>query len=465
MSIFIVASGGSGLGSNTWWLDRVLCYGQTFNLTHGRQMPPPNTNPIRSMPRLQGRAADRIRTKHVGSEGFAKTTVYQKRRYAVTTASQAKQIARYYLADAEIDDTLLDFGLPEVDDRYHIWRVPLVNGPESERIGEIVIDARTSLVQQDRSTDLRLLNIRSNRPATKKTAKDSKRRGSPIARSELRNTILLGDSEDTLADLPAESVDLVFTSPPYFNARPDYTEYAAYEDYLAKIGRIVNQCYRLLSEGRFFVINIAPVLLRRAHRNQSSQRIAVPFDLHSVIIREKFQFIDDIIWEKPSGAGWATGRGRRFAADRHPLQYKAVPVTEYVLVYRKQTDRLIDWNIRNHPDQKAVLDSRIDDDYERTNVWRIPPTSSKEHPAIFPKELADRVIKYYSFKGDVVLDPFAGIGTVGESCVANGRRFVLAEMAPTYMEIIRRNAIRWLGKDADHVHCVNAAALSSDRLI
>lgn len=394
-----------------------------------------------------------------GGAANSKATVYQRRGYAVTTAAQAKQVAGNYLG-ANVDDAplrSLRFGLPEVDDRYHVWRVALVDGPGVERFGEIVIDARTGLVQRDRSTDLALLRARRDGAAVKRPAPSRKQRKSPIARSELRNTILLGDSEETLAGLPAQSVDLVFTSPPYFNARPDYAEYAAYDDYLAKIGRIVNQCHRLLAEGRFFVINIAPVLLRRAHRGQASRRIAVPFDVHSVIMRERFDFIDDIVWEKPTGAGWATGRGRRFAADRHPLQYKTVPVTEYVLVYRKRTDRLIDWNIRNHPDQPAVLESRIEDDYERTNVWRIPPASSRDHPAIFPRELADRVIKYYSFKGDVVLDPFAGIGTVGESCVANHRRFVLSEMSPEYVEIIRRNAVRWLGGDAADVQCVNVA--------
>lgn len=423
-------------------------------------MAPPDANqlPFSRLP-----AADR--RKDAAGDGPARTTVYEKRSYAVTTVAQAKQVARNYLAGVDVDSALIRFGLPEVDDRYHIWRVPLVNGPANERVGEIVIDARTSLVQHDRSTDLALLGSRGNGSANGRRGGKRGPRPSPIARSELRNTILLGDSEETLPDLPAESVDLVFTSPPYFNARPDYTEYAAYEDYLAKMGRIIGQCHRLLSEGRFFVINIAPVLLRRAHRNQASRRIAVPFDIHSVITREGFEFIDDIIWEKPSGAGWATGRGRRFAADRHPLQYKAVPVTEYVIVYRKQTDQLIDWNIRNHPDQQAVLDSRIEDDYERTNIWRISPSSSKDHPAIFPRELADRVVKYYSFKGDVVLDPFAGTGTVGESCVANDRRFILAEMAPEYMEIIKRNTIRWLGKDASHVHCINTSSINPDTLV
>lgn len=155
-----------------------------------------------------------------------------------------------------------------------------------------------------------------------------------------------------------------------------------------------------------------------------------------------------IIWEKPEGAGWATGRGRRFAADRNPLQYKPVPVTEYVLVYRKHTSKLIDWNIRAHPNQELVEASRIGDDYERTNIWRITPAHDPRHPAIFPVELAERVITYYSFKGDVVLDPFAGIGTVGKAASRLGRRFVLIEQDTRYIAIMREEARTWLGKDA-----------------
>ena len=232
--------------------------------------------------------------------------------------------------------------------------------------------------------------------------------------SNLRNSVGLGDSEELLLQTPSESVDLVFTSPPYYNARPEYSDYIQYDEYLLKMRKIIHQCHRVLNEGRFFVINIAPVLIRRASRNESSKRIAVPFDIHRIFIEEGFEFIDDIIWVKPEGAGWATGRGRRFAADRNPLQYKSVPITEYILVYRKSTDKLIDWHIRKHPDQKRVKESRIEDGYEVTNIWKIHPAHSKKHPAIFPLELAEKVIRYYSFKNDVILDPFAGIGTVGK---------------------------------------------------
>lgn len=281
----------------------------------------------------------------------------------------------------------------------------------------------------------------------------------------MRNTIALGDSEEILQDLPASSVDLVFTSPPYYNARPEYTDYVTYEEYLLKIRKVIQNIHRVLSEGRFFVMNVSPVLIRRTNRNDASRRIAVPFDIHRIFIEENYDFIDDIIWVKPEGAGWATGRGRRFAADRHPLQYKPVPITEYVLVYRKHTSKLIDWNIRAHPKPELVKASRIGDDYERTNVWKIKPAHNKHHPAIFPLELAEKIITYYSFKGDIVLDPFAGIGTVGKAAVKLGRRFLLIEQNPDYINIIRGETKKWLGKEARYILTVNCPPIdTTDRL-
>ena len=93
-------------------------------------MAPPDTNqlPFSRLP-----AADRRRD--AAGDGPARTTVYEKRSYAVTTVAQAKQVARNYLAGVGVDSALIRFGLPEVDDRYHIWRVPLVNGPRTSASG------------------------------------------------------------------------------------------------------------------------------------------------------------------------------------------------------------------------------------------------------------------------------------------------------------------------------------------
>ncbi len=381
-----------------------------------------------------------------------KPTVAEQRKYSVLDVQTAKKVALVWLECIQLSN-VIDFGLPEIDDRYHVWRVPLLNRLNRETLGEVVVDAFTSLIAEEKSTSRGMLEARLLGRNGDAQPAERKRSAPPISR--LRNTIALGDCETVLQEFPAESVDLVFTSPPYFNVRPEYTDYVSYEEYLLKLRKVIQQVHHVLAEGRFFVINVSPVLIRRADRTKASQRIAVPFDLHRLFIEEGYDFIDDILWEKPEGAGWATGRGRRFAADRMPLQYKPVPVTEYILVYRKRTERLIDWNIRSHPDQEAVEASRIGEDYERTNIWRIKPAHDRRHPAIFPVELAEKVIMYYSFKGDVILDPFAGIGTVGEAAAKLGRRFVLIEQEPKYVDIIRTSARLWLGKDARSVLTLN----------
>ncbi|MCP4704203.1 MAG: site-specific DNA-methyltransferase, partial [candidate division Zixibacteria bacterium] len=359
----------------------------------------------------------------------------------------------------------VNFGLPEVDDRYHVWRVPLVGRDSQERVGEVVIDAYTSLLLQDKSTSPEVLEARllhRDKANNKKSPRKKKKTYKP---SNLRNTIALGDAEKILPDLPAESIDLIFTSPPYFNARPEYEDYITYEEYLLKIRKVIRACQRVLNEGRFFVMNISPVLIRRASRSESSRRIAVPFDMHRLFVEEGFDFIDDIIWVKPEGAGWATSRGRRFAADRNPLQYKPVPITENILVYRKHTKRLIDWNIRTHPNQDKIRASKIADDYERTNIWKIKPAHDKKHPAIFPEELAAKVIKYYSFVDDIVLDPFAGSGTVGLAAVKQKRRFVLIDKEPKYVNLMQEHAKNWLGREAADVLCLNCPPISVENLL
>jgi DNA modification methylase len=388
----------------------------------------------------------------------SKPFVSEIRKYGVLTTSDAKSIAEMQLSEWGLLSSV-KFGLPEIDDRYHVWRVPVLSPLYCGHVGEIVIDARTSLLQSRRCTQPEQLRARLGIANTETPLPPHSRQPGTLITSKLRNTIICGDSELTLTDLPAESIDLAFTSPPYFNARPDYSDYVGYQEYLLKMRKVIQQVHRLLGDGRFFVMNTAPVLLRRSMRSASSKRIAVPFDMHRIFIEEGFDFIDDIVWLKPEGAGWATGRGRRFAADRNPLQYKAVPVTEYVLVYRKTTEKLIDWNIRNHPDPIAVKQSKITGDYERTNVWKIPPRSTKLHPAVFPLALAERVVRYYSFENEIVLDPFAGIGTVGEAAVRLRRRFVLSEINPDYADVIRQRAVEWLGRAADEVLCVGCQPL------
>ena len=329
----------------------------------------------------------------------------------------------------------VSLGLPEWDDRLSLWRVALVHENSRRRqLGEIHVDSLGN-IRQEPAPSLVVERLRTieSKPSTPRPERR------PIVFPPTPNKVILGDCRAVLAEFPRDSVQLVVTSPPYFNAKPQYTEYLDYESYLSTLGEAFEACHAVLAEGRFLIVNVSPVLVRRTSRNTASRRLPIPFDLHPILDDIGFEFIDDIIWRKPEGAGWNLGRGRRFAADRQPLQYKPVTVTEYVLVYRKKTDRLIDWNLRNHPDQDALSRSLVLGEYDKTNVWDITPSHHRNHPAVFPDELVHRIIRYYSFEGDVVLDPFAGSGTVGRVASEMGRKFVLVEKRADYFADIRQD--------------------------
>ena len=331
----------------------------------------------------------------------------------------------------------LSCGLPEYDDRLDSWCVPLkLAGVRDGLLGEIKFSRDLSYILE--TTKKSIIADRIEKHKNLKTEKKSKTsRRHLFTPAAVPNKVIWGDSVKVLEDFPNDTAQLIFTSPPYYNAKPEYSEYVDYQEYLDFLRKVFIRCHQVLSEGRFFVVNISPVLIKRVSRNTSSKRIAIPFDIHKMMESIGFDFIDDIIWVKPEGAGWNLGRGRRFRADRQPLQYKPVPVTEYVLVYRKHTDKLIDWNIRNHYDSSLVEGSKVLGEYDVTNIWRIHPSTNKKHPASFPDELVRRVIRYYSFTGDLVLDPFAGSGTVGRMALKMGRRFLLIDKEYEYFELMR----------------------------
>ena len=250
---------------------------------------------------------------------------------------------------------------------------------------------------------------------------------------ELKNLVINADVLEVLPHLPSESVHLTFTSPPYYNAR-DYSIYESYEAYLNFLERVFAQTHRITKEGRFLIVNTSPIIIPRVSRAHSSKRYAIPFDLHPLLVAQGWEFIDDIIWLKPEYA--VKNRIGGFMQHRKPLSYKPNTVTEYLMVYRKQTEKLLDWNIRNY-DQPTVQSSIVPEPYETNNVWKIDPAFDKVHSAIFPAELCKRVVQYYSFKGDLVFDPFGGSGTVGRVSKSLDRHFLLTEQNEAYFQYMQ----------------------------
>ena len=103
------------------------------------------------------------------------------------------------------------------------------------------------------------------------------------------------------------------------------------------------------------------------------------------------------------------------------------------MVYRKNADFLLDKNIAKYPN--FVKDNN---DFDTSNCWYINPKSDKNHPAVFPEELCEKVLKYYSFEHDIVLDPFAGSGTLGRVALQMNRIPVLCEQNKEYIKVIER---------------------------
>ncbi len=252
----------------------------------------------------------------------------------------------------------------------------------------------------------------------------------------LKNIVVNADVVEALKYVPNESVHLTFTSPPYYNAR-DYSIYPSYKEYLEFLNEVFKETHRITKEGRFLIVNTSPIIIPRVSRSHSSKRYPIPFDLHPYLVQNGWEFIDDIVWLKPEYS--SKNRIGGFMQHRKPLMYKPNAVTEYLMVYRKVTSKLIDWNIRSY-DKIRTEESRVPEGYETTNVWKIDPCFDKVHSAVFPVGLCKRVIQYYSFKGDLVFDPFAGSGTVGKTAKALGRKFFLTEKDTTYFEYMKSKA-------------------------
>lgn len=254
-----------------------------------------------------------------------------------------------------------------------------------------------------------------------------------VSLSQMQNVAVLGDVRRTLTITPEESVHLTFTSPPYYNAR-DYSIYESYQAYLDFLEEVFTLVMKVTKEGRFLVVNTSPIIIPRVSRAHASKRYPIPFDLHGRLSKLGWEFIDDIVWQKPETS--VKNRNAGFLQHRKPLAYKPNAVTEYLMVYRKPTERLIDWNIHQYPDE-VVEESKIKGTFETSNIWRIDPTFDRIHSAVFPLELCKRVIEYYSFMGDLVFDPFAGSGTVGKAARSLGRKYFLTEIDENYFQRIK----------------------------
>lgn len=245
------------------------------------------------------------------------------------------------------------------------------------------------------------------------------------------NEIVHGNCVDVLKTFEDDLIHLTCTSPPYYNAR-EYSTWPNYNEYLTFLKQVFKEVFRITKQGRMCVVNLSPVIEARQSRSHESKRLAIPFHFFSLMEEIGWKYIDDIVWVKPEGA--AINRNGGFYQHRKPVAYKPNLVTETIFVFQKPAPFLIDNIIRSYSEE-ILEESLVTDTYERSNVWKINPEISSDHTAPFPKELSDKIVSYYSYVGDIILDPFIGSGTTAISSIELKRNYIGIEIHKKYVDM------------------------------
>ncbi|MFW6125499.1 MAG: DNA modification methylase [Chloroflexota bacterium] len=227
----------------------------------------------------------------------------------------------------------------------------------------------------------------------------------------------------------SDSAALCITSPPYNCGAPyqNYQDNLAWEEWDALLREVFSQVHDVLVPGGRLALNLPLHRTRRQGGDFPAMRA------WSLLLSLNYEPLDALIWSK--------------ARNREELQGLVAPLTswgswcspkqpylrsaiEVVWIFQKQGD---------FQSNGAHTDLTAEEFKEWTvNIWHIPPIQNSAHPATFPKELPRRLIKLYTYPGQIVLDPFMGIGTTGEAALETGRNFIGFEISQLYIEIARQ---------------------------
>jgi len=231
----------------------------------------------------------------------------------------------------------------------------------------------------------------------------------------LLNTIMLDDVLDGLKKIPDESVHLVLSSPPYniqlegYRNRNDDDPYKVYVDWLKKI---FIECKRILVDGGRLVINIDSV---RNRQDDDEYMRPIAGDLINVGREVGLKYRTEICWYKQNWSGRATAFGSYMSCSNPAIRRNH----EYIMVWSKGS-----WKLKGDPE----LSDMTNEEFQNWtfSTWFIQPETQNlnGHPAPFPEELARRVIKLFSYRGNTVVDPFMGTGTTGLMAKVLGRNYI-----------------------------------------
>ena len=239
--------------------------------------------------------------------------------------------------------------------------------------------------------------------------------------NKLLNTIIDSSCEN-MKDIPNNSLHLMITSPPY-NVSKEYDNDLSLNEYLSLLKNCFTETYRVLVDGGRACINIANI----------GRKPYIPLSdyVSKIMIEIGFNMRGEIIWNKSAGAGISTAWGSFQSASNPILR----DVHEYILIFSKGNyKRERDKNEKEFRHDNITKKEFIE---WTKSVWTMNTESAKRigHPAPFPEELPNRLIKLFSFTNDIVIDPFMGSGTTAIAAIKNNRNFVGYEINKEYINL------------------------------
>lgn len=249
-----------------------------------------------------------------------------------------------------------------------------------------------------------------------------------------------------LSFIPNESVHLVVTSPPYWTLKKyrdhegQLGDVESYEEFLNELDKVWKHCYRLLVPGGRLVCVVGDVCLSR--RKNKGRHTVIP--LHASIQEHcriiGYDNLTPIIWYKIANAVFeASGNGGGFLGKPYEPNAVIKNDIEFILMERKPGGY-------RKPSVAARVLSVISEENHKQwfqSIWSgLTGASTRNHPAPYPVELAERLIRMFSFVGDTVLDPFMGTGTTTVAAANWGRNSIGVEIDPHYFEMAERRIRR-----------------------
>lgn len=252
--------------------------------------------------------------------------------------------------------------------------------------------------------------------------------------------IVIGDSR-TMGEVRDESVHLIVTSPPYFNAKTYSGDFSGrdlgnindYALWKSEIQKVWKECFRVLQPGRKLFINIMNLPLKSSASDSFRTLNIVG---HTVDLCEALGFVfkREIIWHKTNGVR------AHFGTYPYPGGIVLNNMHEQILEFQKPGG-----NGSKYAHLTAALkeESKISKDFwlslKNSDVWLMKPYKSgtREHLAPFPVELPQRLIRAYSFISEVVLDPFGGMGTTARAAIQEKRNAIVYEVNPSFLPLIK----------------------------